>query len=127
MDDDVSLSYEQLSFGEDIDGKYRDDYQKLIERQYKKLSYEVKDEVIDGRSANVTVEIEVYDYNEIFEKYDRDEYDRDRYDEIIINELSNQKDRITYTMMFSLTMNKDDEWKLLELSLDNRDKLLGIK
>lgn len=40
-------------------------YTDIMERQYEDLKYEIKDEVIDGDKATVTVEVEVYDYYKI--------------------------------------------------------------
>ena len=40
-------------------------YTDIMKRQYEDLKYEIKDEVIDGDTATVTVEIEVYDYYKI--------------------------------------------------------------
>lgn len=37
-------------------------YTNIIEKQYSDLTYEIKDEKIDGNSAIVTAEIEVYDF-----------------------------------------------------------------
>lgn len=40
-------------------------YSDIMKRQYEDLTYEIKDEVIDGDNATVTVEIEVYDYYKV--------------------------------------------------------------
>lgn len=40
----------------------RTTYSDIMKRQYKDMTYDIKDEVIDGDNATVTVEIEVYDY-----------------------------------------------------------------
>ena len=40
-------------------------YTDIMKRQYSDLTYEIKDEVIDGDTATVTAEIEVYDYYKI--------------------------------------------------------------
>lgn len=54
------------------DGLMNDDqrttYTDIMKRQYEDLTYEIKDEVIDGDTATVTVEIEVYDYYKINEE-----------------------------------------------------------
>ena len=44
----------------------------------------------------------------------------------IINELENQKDKVIYTVVFELKLDKQDTWKVQELSLDDQRKLLGI-
>lgn len=126
LDDDVSLSYVQLSFDEDINDEYIKKYQKLIEKQYKSLSYEIKDEEIDGENANVNVQIKVFDYSEVLNKYYEEDYSNDEYHKTIINELEKQKDKVIYTVMFELKLDNKDNWQVQELSLDDQRKLLGI-
>ena len=46
----------------DLDGDNYIEYTNIIKRQYKDLTYTIKEEMIDGENATVTVEIEVYDY-----------------------------------------------------------------
>lgn len=43
----------------------RTTYSDIMKRQYKDMTYEIKDETIDGDNATVTTEIEVYDYYKI--------------------------------------------------------------
>lgn len=126
LDDNVSLSYAQLSGEEYISDELRDEYQKLIERQYKNLAYEVKEEMIDGRSASVTVQVKVFDYKKIIDKYNEEDYDGDDYHKFIVDKLNVQKDKITYTITIELIINDKDEWEVVELDLDERRKLLGI-
>jgi len=126
LDDELDISYIQLSIDEDIDADYREKYRKLIERQYKNLSYEIKEEEIDGENAYVTAQIKVYDYMEVLDKYAKNSYDGDEYHKVIIESLEDQMDKITYTILFELEKNDKDEWELLELSLDDYNKLLGI-
>lgn len=40
----------------------KDDYSNIIKKQYSDLTYDIKDEKIDGNKAVVTAEIEVYDF-----------------------------------------------------------------
>lgn len=40
-------------------------YTDIMKKQYKDMTYTIKDEVIDGDTATVTTEIEVYDYYKI--------------------------------------------------------------
>lgn len=56
----------QLKEMVDSDGMMNDaqrtTYSDIMKRQYKDMTYDIKDETIDGNNATVTVEIEVYDY-----------------------------------------------------------------
>ena len=59
----------QLKDMVDMDNLMNEDqkntYSDIMKRQYEDLTYEIKDEVIDGDNATVTVEIEVYDYYKV--------------------------------------------------------------
>ena len=48
-----------------MDETQKEDYNKLMQKQYSDMKYEIKDEVIDGDTATVTVELEVYDFYKI--------------------------------------------------------------
>lgn len=43
----------------------KDKYQTIMKKQYKDMTYDIKDETIDGDNATVTAEIEVYDYYKV--------------------------------------------------------------
>ncbi len=45
-----------------MNDEQKKEYKALLEKQYQNLSYKIKDEKIDGDTATVDVEIEVYDY-----------------------------------------------------------------
>ena len=45
-----------------MDENQKSAYSDIMKRQYKDMTYEIKDEKIDGNDATVTAEIEVYDY-----------------------------------------------------------------
>lgn len=48
-----------------MDETQKTTYSDIMKKQYKDLTYDIKDEVIDGDNATVTAEIEVYDYYKI--------------------------------------------------------------
>ena len=57
---DVSLIEE-----ENLNDEQKQKYKEVMMSQYKDLTYEIKDERVDGNKAVVDVEIEVYDYNTV--------------------------------------------------------------
>ena len=97
-----------------------EEYKKVYTKQYSDLTYNIKDEMIDGDTATVTTQIEVYDYYKIDNdatKYVSDNpdkfstnnvYDSKKVLEYKIDKLTNAKDRVTYTVVFNLT-NEDLE------------------
>ena len=57
----IEINTEKLN----IDKENKKEIEEIIKRQYKNMSYEIKDEEIDGNKSVVTVEIEVYNYKDI--------------------------------------------------------------
>lgn len=121
-----------------LDTNLKDRYRELMKKQYSNLSYQIKDETIDGDSAVVEVEIEVYDYNSAIENVennlmeDNTNYIDDTgnlltsvYNEEKITLMENVKNRITYTINFTVSK-IDDEWFVDDLTETERLKLHGL-
>lgn len=116
----------------------KEKYKDLLERQYKNLTYTVKNEAIDGKTAMVEVEIEVYDYNKAItssEEYllnNQNEFQDEtgsvntvKYNDYKLNEIEKMKDRITYTINFTLSK-IDEEWMVDDLTDTERQKIHGL-
>lgn len=114
--------------------KYRD----LMKKQYQNLSYKIKDETEDGDTATIEVEIEVYDYATAISEAEthlttnkdefldeNDEVDEEKFMDYKIEQLGNVKDKVKYTINFTLTK-EDDEWKLDDITEIDRQKLHGL-
>lgn len=120
-------------FNDDQREKYRD----LMKNQYQNISYKIKDEKIDGDEATVTTEIEVYDYSKAVDAsekyleehkddfYKDDVLDEEKYMDYKINAMKEIKDKVTYTIDFTLTK-KDDTWQMDDISEIDRQKIHGI-
>lgn len=113
-------------------------YKELLEKQYSGLTYTVKDEAIDGKTAVVEVEIEVYDYNKaISESEDyllahQDEFmdetktvSTEKYNNYKLKAISGMKDRVKYTINFTLSK-IDEEWMVDDLTDTERKKIHGL-
>lgn len=117
----------------------KDKYRDLMKKQYQNLSYKIKDETIDGNNATVQVEIEVYDYassisesetylttnKEEFIKEDTKEVDDEKFMDYKLKQLSDVKDKVKYTINFTLTKT-DDKWILDDITEIDRQKLHGL-
>jgi len=111
-------------------------YKKVYLRQYQDLTYEIKDEVIDGDNATVTAQIEVYDYykaNLDVSNYitsnpndfmTNGTYDTNKGLLYRIGELNKSKDRVTYTININLTKVNDD-WTIDNLTNEDLEKIHG--
>ena len=63
MDSEVLTQLDSvISTDSAMSDSQKKEYKSLMEKQYQNLSYKIKSEEIDGDSASVDVEIEVYDY-----------------------------------------------------------------
>ena len=102
-------------------------YHELMEKQYENLNYRIKDEKIDGNSATVIVEIEVYDYGKAITESEQylANNKQDFLDEYKIGKMKTTNDKIKYTINFTLTK-KDKQWTIDELSDIDRLKLHGL-
>ncbi len=113
-------------------------YKELMKKQYKDLTYTIKEELIDGNNATVTVEIEVYDYNkaindaETYYKNNPNEFknsdggiEEEKYMDYKIKKMEAVKDKIKYTLNLTLTK-KDKKWVLNDISESDRQKLHGL-
>lgn len=114
------------------------DYIDLMKKHYQNLKYEIKDEVIDGDSATVTVEIEVNDYSKILTDANKylDEHPEEfndsdsKYDESLfttyrMNKLKDVEDTVKYTLYIHLTK-IDKEWRMDDLTETDRMKINGM-
>ncbi len=140
MDKEVlSQLDEVITDAGNLNDSQKDTYRDLMKKQYQNLSYKIKDETEDGNNANVLVEIEVYDYgkairdSETYLTTNRDEFLRDDSSEVDtvkfldykIGKMKEVKDKITYTINFTLTK-VNDEWQLDNINDVDRQKLHGL-
>lgn len=121
----------------DISENNYEEYKKIYNRQYTNLTYDIKDELIDGDKASVKVQIEVYDYYKTEQdaiRYTTDNASDFTTDNVMdigkvmtykLDKLFKTNERVTYTIMFNL--NKvDDVWTIDKLSNEDLEKIHGI-
>ena len=117
---------------------YKKEYKSLLLKQYQNLSYKIKDEKIDNNTANVEVEIEVFDYYNTLErvkvdidknsddfKDDKDKSSKEKIEEYKIKKLKATTNKTKYQIIFTLTK-KDGKWTLDKLSDDDIKKIQGL-
>ncbi len=138
LDDDLLNNLDYSIESNALTEEQKSMYRNIMKMQYKDLTYEVKEEKVDGDSATVTVEIEVYDYNKANQQ--ASSYFTANQNEFLnedgsVNEtkfldyrlglMNNLKDRVKYTLEFSATK-KDDKWFLDDITEDMIQKINGI-
>ena len=116
----------------------KEEYRNVIKKLYQNMSYEIKDETIDGDDATVQVEIEVYNYKKIIDdantylQNNQSEFlkedktvDIEKFNNYKLSELKKSKDKVTYTM--DLTLHKiEEKWVLDDLTDTEISKLHGM-
>lgn len=120
-----------------LNDENKSEYRELIKKQYKDLQYTIKEERQDGDEAVVTAEIivkdftkiineaEVYKRENIEEFYENEIYNDNLYKKYLLDKLKDAKDRITYTIDFTVHK-ENDKWILNPISEVDEDKILGI-
>ena len=106
-------------------------YKKLLEKQYSNLSYDIKDEKIDGDNAVISTEIKVINYkkaiNDTYNYYQgRDDYTVEEYNNTKLKNLEKEKEKVTYTIDFDVKKDKDGNWKIASLSNETIKKIQGM-
>ena len=129
LDKDITKEIDTLDKRENLTDEETNRYRNIIEKQYKMLVYNVKDEKIDGDNATVTVQIEVLDYKSAIQKvdlnYQDDNYDKVKYTQDKLDALEQTKDKVTYTIEVPL-VKKDKKWQVSNLSNDDLKKIQGM-
>jgi hypothetical protein len=120
-----------------LDVDQKNTYKELLERQYGDLTYTIKDEAIDGKTAVVEVELGVYDYNKAISNSEdyllnhQDEFKDEngtvsttKYNDYKLKMIDEMKDRVTYTINFTLSK-MDEECSVDDLTDTERMKIHG--
>ncbi len=121
-----------------MNASQKEAYKDVLKRQYQDLTYVIKDEVIDGNNATVTVEVKVYDYYKVKKEADiyyatkptefKDESGNiveSKYIDYKISKMKAYTEKVTYTIDFYL--NKIDKtWVLQDINEEVRQKIHGL-
>ena len=121
-----------------LSNEQKDKYKKIMQRQYSDLTYMVKNEAIDGKTAVVEVEIEVYDYSKAIKSIEDDllknsdtykdstgEISTTKFNDSKLLSLEKANDRVKYTINFTLSK-IDEEWIVDDLTETERMKIHGL-
>lgn len=128
VDDDITLGITNVLDEQNYNETQRKRYRTLLENQYRNLSYEIKDEKVDGDEAIVTVEIEVLDYKKAISNltYDSSALSLEEYNNKKLDLLEDAKDKVIYTLEINLNKDNDGNWKVEALSNADLKKIQGM-
>lgn len=128
LDADIDTNISSVLEEQNISDAQKERYRKILEDQYKNLTYQIKEEVIDGDTATVTTEIEVLDFKRAINDlvFDSNIYTKETYDEEKLNRLEQAKDKVKYTLDLRLTKDDDGNWRLNALTNEELKKIQGM-
>lgn len=128
LDTDINAGIDAVLEEQNLSNTQKDRYRSILEKQYKNLTYQIKEETIDGNNATVITEIEVIDFKKAISDlvFDSTIYTKQTYDEEKLNRLENAKDKVKYTLELSLTKDDENEWKLNALTNEEIKKIQGM-
>ena len=138
LDSTVLTELDNVVDNSDYSKDYKEEYKELMIKQYQNLSYKIKNEQTNGDTANVIVEIEVFDYNNALSEADdyidehesefvddKDETRKEKIDHYKINAMKEVTDKASYTIDFSLV--KDNKkWVLEKINDSDLEKIHGL-
>lgn len=131
LDSDISSGINDVLKEENLNDSQKDRYRKVIEKQYKGLTYQIKDERIDGKNAIISTEIEVMDYKKVINETNSyyqsiNDYTVEDYNNTKLDKLEKAKDKVKYTIDFEVKKDKNGNWKLSSLSNEAIKKIQGM-
>jgi hypothetical protein len=113
----------------------KDEYKKILIRQYQNLAYKIKNEEIDDNIGIVDVEIEVLNYKMVINNCNdyyiehEDEFNNSinsrEFIEYKLKQLRGVSDKIKYDLTFQLNM-KNGVWLISGFSESDREKIHGL-
>ena len=131
FDSDIESGISNVLDDENLTSTQKERYKKLLENQYRNLSYEIKDERIDGDVATISTEIKVINYkkaiNDTYNYYQgKNDYTLEEYNDTKLDNLEKEKEKVTYTIDFDVKKDKDGNWKISSLSNEAIKKIQGM-
>lgn len=131
LDNDIKEQIDDVLEEETLTDSQKERYHKLLESQYRNLTYQIKDEKIDGNTAIITTEIEVLDYkkevNETNNHYQEiEDYTVEDYNNTKLDKLEKAKDKVKYTIDFEVKKDDNGNWKLSSLDNETIKKIQGM-
>lgn len=131
VDDEISADIDDITSKENLTEEQRGRYKKVIEKQYFNLSYEIKNELIDGDEATVTIELTTLDYkkaiNETNDYYKgKTDYTVEEYNNTKLDKLEKTNEKVTYTIEIPLKKDKNNNWHITSLNNETIKKIQGM-
>ena len=124
-----------LAKQKDFTTTQKEEYRNILKKHYQNLTYEIKDETVNGDRANVEVEIEVTDFYKVLKETESKKneyinedgtYNNKNYIDYQLDKLKNAKETVKYTLNLTLSKNDNGDWVLDNINENDESKILGI-
>lgn len=137
LEPEVMYDVKEFFMLDDVDDDDLEKYEKIVNNNYKKLTYDIKNEEIDGDSAVVKAEINVITYTKVLDEIDTYMNENKSYfmsddliDTKIVNEyklekLNRNEEKSKYVLEFIL-VKENKQWKLENLNDEMKRKIYGF-
>lgn len=128
VDNEIDREITTILNEQNLSESQKDRYRKVLEKQYKNLTYQIREEIIDGDNATVNVEIEVLDLKRAIDNlmFDSNIYTKETYDDEKLNRLESAKEKVKYSLQLTLIKLEDDTWHLNPLTNEEIKKIQGM-
>lgn len=131
LDSDIKADIETVLSDDTLTLEQKNRYRALLEKQYKNMQYEVKEEMIDGDKAVVTVSIEVTDFKKVIkevegEYVDMDNYSIKEYNDTKLQRLEKAMNKVTYTLDIDVIKDENGNWYVDNLTNLDKKKIQGM-
>ncbi len=138
LGDTVITDIATLVDSENLNDDQKKVYESVLKKQYQDLKYEIVNEEYNGDTAEVEVNITVYDLykaqtdsatylsNNLSEfNGENGSYDNEKYLDYKLEQMKKITDTVEYTIEFKVTK-VDDKWTVEQPSTDDLEKIHGI-
>ena len=137
LDNSVISDLNNVVNESDLNETQRSMYIDIMKKHYQNLSYEIKDETMDGDEAVVTVEIAVTDFKRVLDDtnnymndnkeqfYENGEYSVSKFNDYKLEKLKEAKEKVRYTIEIKL-IKINDKWSVDKLDSETYDKINGV-
>lgn len=137
LHEDVITDLDQMVNSTNYNQDQKERYKALLKKQYRNMTYLIKEETEDGNNAYVSVEIEVINYGLVLSETqnylntNRNEfiengfYNESKFLTYQLDNLEKAKERIKYTITVTLTK-VDGKWQINDLTDTMEDKINGV-
>ncbi len=138
LNDNVIGDLKDLTDSQNLNDEQKENYTKIMKKQYQDLQYEIVEEEYNGDKATVTAKITVYDLykvqrdadsymNSNMEEFydDNDVYDNSLFLDYKLGKMKDNTETVSYTITFNV-IKEDNNWIVVQPSEETLEKIHGI-